>query len=63
MNSRNDVARHDDGEYVISTSKFHFVDLAGSERVSFLNLSYCFYPNPHHFYYARPLVETHGCRR
>ncbi|ORY94715.1 hypothetical protein BCR43DRAFT_564976 [Syncephalastrum racemosum] len=33
MNSRNDVARHDDGEYIISTSKFHFVDLAGSERL------------------------------
>lgn len=27
-------AGHEDGEVVITSSKFHFVDLAGSERVS-----------------------------
>lgn len=28
----------EDGDWVITNSKFHFVDLAGSERVSYINI-------------------------
>lgn len=28
------ISRKDGGEWVVTSSKFHFVDLAGSERVS-----------------------------
>lgn len=30
------TAQQDDGEWLITTSKFHFVDLAGSERVCYI---------------------------
>lgn len=31
----NEDNSNEDGEWVITTSKFHFVDLAGSERVNY----------------------------
>jgi hypothetical protein len=31
----NNILQQDEGEWLITTSKFHFVDLAGSERVSY----------------------------
>jgi hypothetical protein len=35
FNAANNNLQQEDGEWLITTSKFHFVDLAGSERVGF----------------------------
>lgn len=34
------TGNQDDGEWLITTSKFHFVDLAGSERVNKFEINY-----------------------